>query len=274
MERESFEQDVHGGPVLLASPPTNISQRRGAAESDPPDPRCEPDIAPDAMDTTPDQSPLALTSPPDSCELNVPAADRSAGIDPGEVEALIFSSSRPLSLSVIASVVAGFEPDASDSAEGNPDARKAKAEAKRLAALVKEIGSIVSRLNEQYESAGRAFRIELVAGGYRVMTLPRYAPVLARLHHTRSNPKLSKPAIETLAIIAYQQPITRAKLEAIRGVSCGEVLKSLLERRLIAISGRAEELGRPMLYATTRQFLDHFGLSSVKDLPSPGELRL
>ena len=80
--------------------------------------------------------------------------------------------------------------------------------------------------------------------------------------------RLSRPAIETLAIIAYKQPITRAKLEAIRGVGCGEVLKSLLERRLIAVTGRAEELGRPMLYGTTRQFLDAFGIRSVKDLPS------
>ena len=82
-------------------------------------------------------------------------------------------------------------------------------------------------------------------------------------------PRLSKPALETLAIIAYRQPVTRAELEAIRGVACGEVVRTLMERRLVKITGRAEELGRPMLYGTTRQFLDTFGLASVKDLPKP-----
>ena len=82
-----------------------------------------------------------------------------------------------------------------------------------------------------------------------------------------------RAAVETLAIIAYKQPITRAQLEAIRGVSCGEVIKSLMDRRIITIKGRAEELGRPMLYGTTRQFLDHFGLASIKDLPTVQELK-
>lgn len=269
MERESFEQDVHGGPVMLVPPPTDTSDRGRSARPRDSDPRLESD-----GDVSADQRPDGPVSPPAAGELNASATDRVATLDAGEVEALIFSSSRPLSISTLAGVVAGIDEDVAADAETQPDARAAKAQARRLAAVGKAIGVVVAQLNEQYASSGRAFRIELVAGGYRVMTLPRYAPALARLHHTRSNPKLSKPAIETLAIIAYQQPITRARLEAIRGVSCGEVLKSLLERRLIAISGRAEELGRPMLYATTRQFLDHFGLSSVKDLPSPGELRL
>jgi len=105
------------------------------------------------------------------------------------------------------------------------------------------------------------------------MTLPQYAETLAEFHRSRLSGKLSRASIETLAIIAYKQPITRAQLEAIRGVSCGEVLKSLMERRIITIKGRAEELGRPMLYATTKQFLDHFGLANIKDLPTMAELR-
>ena len=126
----------------------------------------------------------------------------------------------------------------------------------------------IDDLNAQYAASGRTFRIEAVAGGVRMMTLPAFAPVLAAFHKARSGTRLSRPAIETLSIIAYRQPITRAQLEAIRGVSCGEVLRSLMERRLVTIKGRAEELGRPILYGTTKEFLDAFGLSSLKDLPS------
>lgn len=129
------------------------------------------------------------------------------------------------------------------------------------------IEQAIEDLNEQYARTGRSFRIEKIAGGYRLMTLAQFAPVVAAFHIARSKAKLSKPAIETLAIVAYKQPITRADLESIRGVSCGEVLRSLIDRRLITITGRAEELGRPMLYGTTKDFLDVFGLSSVKDLP-------
>ena len=131
----------------------------------------------------------------------------------------------------------------------------------------KSIEQAIEDLNEQYAQTGRSFRIEKIAGGYRLMTLAQFAPVVAAFHVARSKAKLSRPAIETLAIVAYKQPITRADLESIRGVSCGDVLRSLIDRRLITITGRAEELGRPMLYGTTKDFLDVFGLSSVKDLP-------
>lgn len=133
---------------------------------------------------------------------------------------------------------------------------------------------VVEHLNEAYSRDGRSFRIEPVSGGLRIMTLPQYADVLARFHGQRAQTRLSRPAIETLAIIAYKQPITRAEIEAIRGVASGEILKTLMERRLVTIAGRAEELGRPMLYATTRQFLEVFGLASLKDLPPPEEFGL
>jgi segregation and condensation protein B len=136
------------------------------------------------------------------------------------------------------------------------------------------IEAAVAVLNHQYSESGRTFRIETVAGGYRLMTLPALAPVLAAFHKTRASNRLSRAAVETLAIIAYKQPLTRAHLESIRGVSCGEVLRSLLERRLITIKGRAEELGRPILYGTTREFLDAFGLASLKDLPTATELQV
>lgn len=134
------------------------------------------------------------------------------------------------------------------------------------------IAAAVERLNEHYDRTARAFRIERVAGGYRIMTRPQHARVVGALKGARNAGRLSKAAVETLAIIAYKQPITRARLEEIRGVACGEVLRSLLERRLITITGRAEELGRPMLYGTTKQFLEAFGLASVRDLPTVAEL--
>ena len=133
------------------------------------------------------------------------------------------------------------------------------------------IADAIRALNEQYLDSGRAFTIESISGGYRMMTRAEHAPVIAAMHRSRASTRLSKPALETLAIIAYRQPITRAELEAIRGVACGEVVRSLMERKMVKITGRAEELGRPMLYGTTRQFLDTFGLSSVKDLPKPEE---
>lgn len=137
----------------------------------------------------------------------------------------------------------------------------------------KHINKAVKLLNGLYEKTGRSFRVETVAGGFRVMTLPQYAGVLANLHKKRQESKLSPAALETLAIIAYKQPIIRAEIENIRGVACGEVLRSLMERHLVKIVGRAEEIGRPMLYGTTKQFLEVFGLSSLKDLPKVEELK-
>ncbi|GAB4193590.1 MAG: hypothetical protein Kow00105_07740 [Phycisphaeraceae bacterium] len=131
----------------------------------------------------------------------------------------------------------------------------------------KAIQASADRLNRVYEETNRSFRIEKVAGGLQILTLPRYAHVLSALHKTRAQAKLSPAAMETLAIIAYQQPIMRAQIENIRGVACGEVLRSLMERKLVKIVGRAEEIGRPMLYGTTKTFLEVFGLSSLKDLP-------
>jgi|JRYH01.1.fsa_nt_gb segregation and condensation protein B len=163
------------------------------------------------------------------------------------VEAIVFSNARPVSAARIAEVLAAVA--------GEP-------------VLPAEVDGAVTRLNEVYRQTGRAYGIEHVAGGYRVMTRPEHADVLAAFHRRQASGKLSRAAVETLAIIAYQQPMTRARLEAIRGVACGEVLKTLLERRLVAVTGRAEELGRPMLYGTTRQFLDTFGIDSIKDLPT------
>ncbi|MEM8781311.1 MAG: SMC-Scp complex subunit ScpB [Planctomycetota bacterium] len=131
----------------------------------------------------------------------------------------------------------------------------------------KPVADAIARLNEHYEQTGRSFRIEQVAGGYRVLTLPGYGDVMAALHRKKDTGKLSPAALETLAVVAYKQPVLRTDVEAVRGVACGEVLRALMERHLVKIVGRAEEPGRPMLYGTTKQFLEVFGLSSLKDLP-------
>jgi segregation and condensation protein B len=136
------------------------------------------------------------------------------------------------------------------------------------AASVKAIHAAVERLNGQYEQTGRSFRIEQVAGGYQVMTLPQLGQLLETLNRSRQQTRLSAAALETLAIVAYRQPVLRAEIESIRGVACGEVLRSLMDRRLVKIAGRAEEIGRPMLYGTTRTFLEVFGLGSLSDLPN------
>jgi len=130
-----------------------------------------------------------------------------------------------------------------------------------------QIEDAIAKLNAEYENTGRSFRIERVAGGYEVLTLPQYADVMASLHKTRQDGRLSPAQLETLAIVAYKQPILRSQIEAIRGAASGEVLRALMERHLVKIVGRAEEIGRPMLYGTTKQFLEVFGLSSLKDLP-------
>ncbi len=133
--------------------------------------------------------------------------------------------------------------------------------------VAKCVRETVEALNEDYESTGRAFRIEHLAGGWQILTLPRFGELLHRLHQDRQQSRLSQAALETLAIVAYRQPIIRAEVEAVRGVSCGEVLRGLLDRRLLKIVGRAEEIGRPMLYGTTREFLKVFGISNLDDLP-------
>ncbi|HLP83258.1 MAG TPA: SMC-Scp complex subunit ScpB [Phycisphaerales bacterium] len=182
------------------------------------------------------------------------------------LEALLISLDRPTPAERLA-VGLGLLPAPEGDDAPPPD--------KALVAIAdQQIEMLVAELNKQFEATSRSFRVELLAGGYRVMTLPAFAQTLATFHKRQTSAKLSRPAVETLAIIAYKQPITRAELESIRGVSCGEVLKTLLEKRLVTIKGRAEELGRPMLYGTTTQFLNHFGLASIKDLPAPTELKL
>ncbi len=138
---------------------------------------------------------------------------------------------------------------------------------------VKQVKKCIETLNEQYSQTSRAFRIEEIAGGFQMMTLPEYNNWLKNLLRQRADDKLSPAALETLAIIAYKQPIIRADVEAIRGVACGEMLRSLMYKSLVKIVGKAEVLGRPLLYGTTRKFLEVFGLNDLKDLPKAEELK-
>ncbi len=131
----------------------------------------------------------------------------------------------------------------------------------------------VEELNDVYTQREAAFRIEERAGGYQILTLPQYAEYIQRLMRKRDEGRLTPAALETLAIVAYKQPILRVDVEAIRGVACGEVIRTLMEYNLVKIVGRAEEVGRPMLYGTTKHFLEVFGLSSLKDLPKAEQLK-
>jgi segregation and condensation protein B len=144
----------------------------------------------------------------------------------------------------------------------------------RLAELMdlestKPVRKAIKELNQQYESTNRSFRVEQVAGGYQILTLPEFGEHLKKLHQKEADAKLTKAALETLAIIAYKQPVLRADVEAVRGCACGETIRSLMEKHLVKIAGRAEEPGRPILYGTTKRFLELFGLNSLRDLPQP-----
>ncbi len=138
---------------------------------------------------------------------------------------------------------------------------------------IKQVRESVEALNEKYKAANSAFRIDQIAGGYQMMTLDAYNHWLKKLIRVRTENKLTQAALETLAIIAYKQPIIRADVEAIRGVGSGEMIRGLMYKGLVKISGRAEILGRPLLYGTTKKFLDSFGLHTIKDLPKAEELK-
>jgi segregation and condensation protein B len=163
------------------------------------------------------------------------------------VEAALFAADEPLTARKLAQ------------AAGLADA----AEARRL----------VKKLHALFDHDGTAFQVEEVAGGFQLLTRPEYHRWLVRLKRGTQEVRLTGPARETLAIIAYRQPIMRADIEVIRGVQCGDVLRLLMEKGLVRISGRHDSLGRPVLYGTTKKFLQVFGLKNLKDLPQVEQLR-
>jgi len=135
-----------------------------------------------------------------------------------------------------------------------------------------EAKELVEKLKSLYNTDGSAFQVEDVAGGYQLLTRPAYHPWLVRLRRTGHEVRLSPAALETLAIVAYKQPIMRAEVESIRGVAIDELLKLLLEKGLVKVVGRHDSLGRPQLFGTTKKFLQLFGLNAIKDLPEVGVL--
>jgi len=163
------------------------------------------------------------------------------------VEALLFASDTPLEAERIREVLELVDTD--------------------------EARGLVDELRARYDTEDRALAVVEVGGGYRMVTRPQIAPWLMRLAKTRTKARLSRPALETLAIIAYRQPVSRPEVDAVRGVNSEGVLDGLLERRLVRIAGRKEAPGRPFLYETTRDFLVAFGLRDLNDLPKvEGEL--
>jgi segregation and condensation protein B len=132
--------------------------------------------------------------------------------------------------------------------------------------------SLIKELRLLQDAAGSAFRVEQIAGGFQMLTRAPFGPWVRRLQDVGPGARLSPAALETLAIVAYRQPTTRAEIEAIRGVGSEEMLRQLLERDFVAIGGRAEDLGRPNVYVTTRRFLAAFGLARLEDLPALAEL--
>ena len=134
------------------------------------------------------------------------------------------------------------------------------------------IRDAVKELMADYDAQGRAFTIEEIAGGFQLFTRPEYNTYLKKIVRARSEARFTQAALETLAIIAYKQPVMRAEVEDIRGVACGDMIRTLMEKGLVRIAGRGEQLGRPLLYGTTKKFLQAFGLSSTKDLPDSKQL--
>lgn len=162
------------------------------------------------------------------------------------VEAMLFASDSPLGLSRISSII-------KDLKQG-------------------EIKNIISELNQGYREKNQGFAIREIASGYQMYTLPEYTFWVDQLFNHLRKQKLSQAALETLAIVAYKQPLIRSEIEHIRGVNCEGVLHTLLEKALVTVVGREKKAGRPLLYGTTKRFLSYFGLRSLEDLPKIEEL--
>lgn len=180
------------------------------------------------------------------------------------LEALLFSAAKPLSVAELREVL-------------NKTAAEEEAPPETVPFKKQSVETLEAALNElaqEHEAAGRSFRLVCVAGSWQFVTQPEYGPWLKTFVGVKSRPaRLSQPGLETLAVVAYRQPVTRAEIEQIRGVAVDGVIATLKERGLIAEVGRAEVIGRPMQYGTTPAFLEYFGLAALDDLPAADELR-
>jgi segregation and condensation protein B len=168
------------------------------------------------------------------------------------IESLIFTSPEPISAEKICEIIAQVE--------------------ENLALETETVAPFVEKLNQRYEENGLAFEIDLMAGGYTFVTKKRYEPWLSIFQHEKAYRKLTQSAIETLAIVAYKQPVTKPEVDDIRGVDSGYILRQLMEKVLIKVSGRLDAPGKPLLYKTSKHFLKHFGINSIDELPKPREI--
>ena len=168
------------------------------------------------------------------------------------IESLIFASPEPVSAEKICEIIARGE--------------------ENLDLETGAVDTFVDKLNQRYAENGLAFEIDIVGGGYTFATRKRYEPWLSIFQHENAYRKLSQSAIETLAIVAYRQPVTKPEVDDIRGVDSGYILRKLLEKVLIEVSGRLDAPGKPLLYRTTNHFLKHFGINSIEELPKPREI--
>ena len=169
------------------------------------------------------------------------------------IEALIFASDEPINQHLILNAIKEIDGD-------------------DINLTFDEIDRFVDDLNNKYSSLDASFRIVKVANGYLFATNPEYGKYVGYLSTEKSKRRLSQAALETLAIIAYKQPLTKPELESIRGVNCDYMISTLLEKNLITITGRSETVGRPLYYSTTNEFLKYFGLNQITDLPKPREI--
>lgn len=188
---------------------------------------------------------------PDETQVRVEQIDRLLEVNPEHakriVEALLFASSKPLTTVDIRRVLKDLKP--------------------------LEIEKIILQLKEEYEAEKRGFKVFEIAGGYEIGSDPQFAPWIMKLELQKKARQTSNSALESLAILAYKQPVTRQEIEDLRGVSVSHIMVALLEKNLIKIVGRKEVPGRPFLYGTTEKFLEHFGLKSLTDLPEIQEIR-
>lgn len=208
------------------------------------DPVDEPTASLDAVEAEPEVGQGAIT------EMSAPAADPALSdmrALKGILEALLFVTAEPIPVTRFLAL---------------------------LGAVTKQdVDQALASLAQDYEQEGRGLQLAEVAGGYRIVTKAEFAPWLKRLEKVKSPSKLSRSALESLAIIAYKQPIVRAEVEQIRGVETSGVIRTLLERKLVRIVGRKEEPGRPIMYGTTKFFLEHFGLRDLSQLPPLREFK-
>jgi segregation and condensation protein B len=210
-----------------------------------PSPEPEP-LDPGTLEPAPPEPDSPLPTPEPAAPAPTSLAPSPSPLAPAEViEALLFAADAPVKLDRLAEL-----------AEATPESARA----------------VIDELNTNYQETGRTFRIQRVAQGFQLYTMPMYAEFVRRLYQHQYTHKLSRAALEVLAIIAYKQPVTRPEVEQLRGVDCSGPLVTLLERRLIATYGRASRPGNPFLYRTTPEVLRYFGLAGLEDLPRMEEI--